>query len=58
MQYLKILVEWSGGHSTTKGNRGKDELPQAKTRRLHTSPWKASDYSAMKRTSTYIYLYS
>ena len=28
----RTLVEWSGGHSTPKGKRGKDETPQAKMR--------------------------
>jgi len=34
IQYLNCIVEWSVGHSTPAGNRGKDETPQAKMRRL------------------------
>jgi len=28
-------VKWSGGHSITKENRGKDETPQAKPEEAH-----------------------
>jgi len=35
---IRNLSEWSGGHSTPAGNRGKAETPQAKTRRLSFLP--------------------
>jgi len=39
-------VEWSGEHSTPAGNRGKDETPQAKTRRLSFLPAESARTSA------------
>jgi len=39
-------VEWSGGYSTPAGYRGKDETPQAKTRRLIFLPAESERTSA------------
>ncbi|WP_275433294.1 hypothetical protein [Priestia flexa] len=43
-------MEWSVGHSTPAGKRGKTEIPQRKRGSSGSSPRKASGRSAMERT--------
>ncbi|MBY6084958.1 hypothetical protein [Priestia flexa] len=43
-------MEWSVGHSTPAGKRGKTEIPQRSEEAQVPPPRKASDRSAMERT--------